>query len=285
MTVNELYRIFLTELQVVYQPSEAARISSMVFESIAGLNRSAIIKDPAQKMDEKIILKLNDCLLQLKMHKPVQYVTGEAWFSNMKLKVSPAVLIPRPETEELVNEVISFLKDNQFVSVLDIGTGSGCIAIALKKQLPDIQVTAIDISEPALLIAKQNAQQQQTDVDFVQLDFLDENTWQSIPSYDVIVSNPPYIPLAEKELLDKNVAAFEPSLALFVENNRPLIFYEKIAAFGKTHLKKSGKIFLETHENYAEETAALFNNEQYSSVIKTDIYEKQRMVLAAIRYP
>jgi release factor glutamine methyltransferase len=219
------------------------------------------------------------------MHIPVQYVTGEAWFSNMKLKVSPAVLIPRPETEELVNEVISFLKDNQIASVLDIGTGSGCIAIALKKQLPDIQVTAIDISEPALLIAKQNAQQQQTDVDFFQLDFLDENTWQTIPSYDVIISNPPYIPLAEKELLDKNVAAFEPSLALFVENNRPLVFYEKIAAFGKTHLKKSGKIFLETHENFAEETAALFNNDLYSSVVKRDIYEKQRMVVAAIRYP
>ena len=285
MTANELYRSFLAELEQVYERSEAANISSMTFESIAGIIRSALIKDPTQVLDEKILSRLQDSLLQLKMHKPVQYVIGEAWFCKMKLKVSPAVLIPRPETEELVDAAFLYLKDKPTVAILDIGTGSGCIAIAIKKKLPNTHVTAIDISNEALDIAKENSLQQQTNIDFIQLNFLDEKKWQLLPSFDVIISNPPYIPENEKQILDKNVTDFEPHLALFIESNRPLIFYEKIAGFGKTHLKGPGKIFLETHEHFTEETAALFNNDHYSAEIRKDIYEKQRMVIATRRYP
>lgn len=284
MTVNELYRSFLADLEQVYERPEAAHINSMIFESITGITRQGLIKDPNQKIDAEKISLLKDALSQLKLHKPVQYVTGEAWFYKMRLKVSSSVLIPRPETEELTEAIIAYLRDRPAAAILDIGTGSGCIAIAIKKNIPGVHVTAIDVSNEALAIAKENAAQQETSIDLMQLDFLDEKNWASIPSFDVIASNPPYIPEREKALLDKNVSAFEPHLALFVENNSPLIFYEKIAAFGKTHLKESGKIFLETHERFAEETAALFNDGHYSAEIKKDLHGKQRMVIATHRY-
>ena len=285
MTVNELYRYFLTELEGIYEKNEAANICSMLFENIAGITRPALIKEPDRVLDESTVLRLNSCLEELKDHKPIQYVTSEAWFYKMKLKVSPAVLIPRPETEELADLVISYLKDKPSANLLDIGTGSGCIAIAIKKNLPVVSVIAIDISNDALSVAKENAARVQTGIDFQKVDFLEEKMWGSLPSFDVIVSNPPYIPENEKQLLDKNVTAFEPHTALFVTNERPLIFYEKIAAFGKKHLKENGKIFLETHEDFADEVAALFNDHHYSAVIVNDMNGKQRMVIATLHSP
>lgn len=284
MTVNELYRKFLAELGDIYETSEAANISSLVFENIAGITRAGIIKEPGRILEESISTQLNHCLIRLKMHEPVQYIIGEAWFYNMKLKVSPAVLIPRPETEELVEAVIDYSKDKTDLSILDIGTGCGCIAIAARKNLPGSLVTAIDLSLDALNIAKENSSSQKTDINFIQLDFLDEKNWPSLPMFNIIISNPPYIPADEKGSLNKNVTAFEPHLALFVENNRPLIFYEKIAGFAMTHLKDNGKIFMETHEHLAEETAALFNNAYYSAIIKKDMQEKQRMVMVTRHY-
>ena len=284
MTVNELYRSLLSDLEQLYERSEAANISYMIFEHITGISRQGIIKDPGTIVDKKTEDLFVDCVKQLKMHKPVQYVIGEAWFYKMKLKVSPAVLIPRPETEELVELVTGYLHGKRGLSVLDIGTGSGCIAIAIKKNRPETNVTAIDISSDALTIAKENSIEQQTDINFIQTDFLNENIWNTLPSFDVIISNPPYIPANEQQVLDKNVVEFEPHLALFVEDNRPLLFYEKIAAFGKTHLNESGKIFLETHEQLAEETAALFNTEIYTAEIKKDLFEKQRMVIVSRRF-
>lgn len=283
MTVNELYRSLLTDLERLYPKSEATNISYLVFEHISGITRQGIIKDPEKLVDKKTEALFADCILQLKMYKPVQYITGEAWFYKMKLKVSPAVLIPRPETEELVESATSYLTGKPGLTVLDIGTGSGCIAIAIKKNKPDAFATAIDVSSEALEIARENSIAQQTEINFLQIDFLDENMWKTLPSFDVIISNPPYIPSNEKNALDKNVIEFEPHLALFVENNRPLLFYEKIAAFGKTHLNKNGKIFLETHEQYAEETAFLFNNDLYTAEIKKDLSGKKRMVIASYR--
>ena len=276
MTANELYRYFLTELEGIYEKNEAANICSMLFENIAGVTRPALIRAPDRVLDESTVLRLNSCLEELKVHKPIQYVTGEAWFYKMKLKVSPAVLIPRPETEELADLVISYLKDKPSANLLDIGTGSGCIAIAIKKNLPVVNVIAIDISNDALGVAKENAALVHTAIDFQQVDFLEEKMWGSLPSFDVIVSNPPYIPENEKQLLDKNVTAFEPHTALFVTNERPLIFYEKIAAFGKKHLKEAGKIFMEMHEDFAEEVAALFSDDHYSAVIVNDMNGKKR---------
>jgi release factor glutamine methyltransferase len=194
--------------------------------------------------------------------------------------VNDHVLIPRPETEELVEQLIKDRKSKLTdPPILDIGTGSGCIPIAIKKNLPASIVTAIDVSKDALALAKENAAMHNAYISFIQMDFLDETTWQSLPAFEIIISNPPYISLNEKENLGKNITGFEPHLALFVPDNAPLIFYEKIARFGRDHLLPNGKIYLEIHEDHAKETAALFMNYYQTVMIKKDMYGKERMIL------
>ena len=280
MTVQKLYRHFLTALKDIYSDNEAAKICDIIFEWAAGLTKPDILINPNKQLNNSTIQQFNNALEKLLLHTPVQYITGEAWFYKLKLKVSPAVLIPRPETEELVLEILNHLQGNTQSTVLDAGTGSGCIAIAIKKNAPQTTVSAIDISNEALQIAKENAARQEVAVSFLQINFLEEDSWKTLPFYDVIVSNPPYIPDNEKYLMDKNVTAHEPHTALFVPAESPLIFYEKIALFGKTHLNKNGKIFMETHEKFAESVARLFDETGYQSEIKKDMFGKDRMVMA-----
>jgi release factor glutamine methyltransferase len=280
MTIKEYYTQFLSSLKKIYSDNEAVSIIEMVFESTLQLDRTALRAFTDKAISKVDSAKLNSILDQLVIHTPVQYVLGEAWFYKMKLKVSPAVLIPRPETEELVLEVIQYAKENTAKNILDIGTGSGCIAIAIKKHVPNLVSTAIDISREALFIAMQNAATQNTHIEFLQINFLEETTHKNLSLFDIIISNPPYIPANEKELMDKNVTAYEPHTALFVADATPLIFYEKIALFGKTHLSKTGKIFLETHENFAKAVATLFEANGYKATIKQDLSGKERMVMA-----
>jgi release factor glutamine methyltransferase len=280
MMIKDLYRNFLVQLQKIYSLGEARAITDWVFEKTASLKRSDILKNP-----DKLITPVADKLIQktlqeLLLHKPVQYVLGEAWFYHMKLKVNEHVLIPRPETEELVEQLIKDRKSKLTdPAILDIGTGSGCITIAIKKSLPASKVTGIDVSTNALDLAKENAALHNTHISFLQMDFLDESTWPLLPLFDIIISNPPYIPRHEKEKLGKNVTDFEPHLALFVPDKSPLIFYEKIAAFGRHHLLPNGKIYLETHEDHAKETAALFMKHYQTVMINKDMYGKDRMIL------
>jgi len=281
MTLNDVYRKYLSGLQKLYSEGEASKITSIIFESIAGYSRQDVIKSPLIQLKDSLVEKLYKCLQELLLHKPVQYVTGEALFSGIKLKVSEAVLIPRPETEELVSAATDFISQKK-ISVLDIGTGSGCIAIALKKNNASANITAIDISRDALEIAKENAIIQNTIINFLELNFLDENNWEKLGNYTLIISNPPYIPENERSLLDKNVSAYEPDLALFVAANEPLIFYKKITDFGKTHLKPGGRIFLETHEDYTKHVAAYFIKQDYTVVIKKDMFGKDRMIIAKV---
>ena len=277
MTLNDVYRRYLAELKEICSPGEASNITAIIFESFAGLSKSDVIKDPSRLVEKPLADKLCESLQELLNHRPVQYITGEAWFCKMKLKVNESVLIPRPETEELVMAVIESVQPVK--SVLDIGTGSGCIAIAIQKNT-DAYVTAIDLSKAALSIAAENAASQKALIDFLELDFLDEGKWPLLNSYDSIVSNPPYIPETEKEWLDKNVTEYEPHLALFVAAAEPIIFYKKIAAFGKTHLNAGGKIFMETHEEYAKKVAMHFQEQGYDVVIRKDMFEKERIVIA-----
>ena len=231
MTNRQQYRIFLLQLQAIYNLNEATIITDWVLESLAGIQRFDVVKEPEKLLPDTITVALEVALAALLKHKPVQYVTREAWFYNMKLKVDEHVLIPRPETEELVKLVLDAAKDAEVLnpSILDIGTGSGCIAIAVKKNLPAASITAIDVSESALAIAKDNAAVQQTEIKFLKINFLEESQWASLPVFDVLISNPPYIPMDEKEKMDKNVTSFEPHQALFVPDRSPLLFYEKIA--------------------------------------------------------
>ena len=294
MTNKEIYRFYLQQLQQLYNTNESATITDWVFQKIAGLRRGDIIKNPADLIDPETADKLDNCLLALLQHKPVQYVLGEAWFYKMKLKVNDQVLIPRPETEELVQLVTKEWQKREDkkeiaqanvrtenltrLSMIDIGTGSGCIAIAIKKNLPESTMLAIDVSEGTLSVAKENANDHETIIEFKQINFLDESSWDALPVFDVIISNPPYIPINEKEKLDKNVTDFEPHIALFVPNNNPFLFYEKIAAFGKKHLTANGKIYVEIHEDFAKETSQCFEK-NYTVEIRKDIFEKERMLI------
>lgn len=280
MMLKELYRNFLVQLQKIYSLSEATIITDWVFEKMASLKRTDILKNPEKVISPAANALIQNTMQQLLLHKPVQYVLGEAWFYGMKLKVNKHVLIPRPETEELVEQLIKDRKSKLTdPAILDIGTGSGCIPIAIKKNLPAAKVTGIDVSKDALALAKENAVLHNTNIGFTELDFLNESIWTALGMFDIIISNPPYIPVNEKEKLEKHVTDFEPHLALFVPENSPLIFYEKIAAFGSEHLLPNGKIYLETHEDYAKETAALFHKNYQTVVIKRDMYGKERMII------
>jgi release factor glutamine methyltransferase len=279
MTIKEQYNFFLQQIQTIYNLNEATVITDWVFESLAGIKRFDMIKNPHQQANDTTIENIQFGLDALLRQKPVQYVLGEAWFYNMTLKVNEHVLIPRPETEELVQLALKESAGSR-KAILDIGTGSGCIAIAIKKNIPYADVMAIDVGKEALLVASENAAKQNTTIEFLQVDFLDEAQWAALPNFDIIISNPPYIPINEKEKLAINVVAFEPHQALFVPDDSPLMFYKKIADFGKAHLNANGKLFMETHEDYASQTANLFLQGYKEVVIKKDIFGKERMVVA-----
>lgn len=284
MTIKEYYRHYLRKLQNIYDLDEASVITNWVFENKALMKRSDVLKDQEDELDILLIEKLNIALQRLLQHEPVQYVLGETWFCNMRMKVNRYVLIPRPETEELVEWIVNYTKQHKqldaHLSILDIGTGSGCIAIALKKKLAHSTITAIDVSKDALATAKENAIDNEVKIDFIQVDFLDEATWQKLPKFNIIVSNPPYIPISEEQKLDKNVTLFEPHNALFVPDQSPLLFYEKIAAFAKKHLEEKGKVFVETHEEFANATANLFSKYFDKVELKQDMFGKNRMLKA-----
>ncbi|HZW65758.1 MAG TPA: peptide chain release factor N(5)-glutamine methyltransferase [Hanamia sp.] len=290
MTTGKAYMDLVNSLKAIYEDREADNISDWVFENVTGLKKWERRENKNGELNATHLKRLKNALKELLKHKPVQYVLKEAWFYKMKFLVDENVLIPRPETEELIEWIINDFKkerdskptmpDGRPANIIDIGTGSGCIAVALKKELPDSNITAIDISEKALSVAKKNATELNTPVNFFQINFLNENAWKPLQTYDRIVSNPPYIPFNEKEILAKNVTDFEPAIALFVENNDPFVFYKKIVEFSETHLKSGGKIYVEVHEEYAKQVKIIFENAGFISEIKRDIFGKERMVKA-----
>jgi release factor glutamine methyltransferase len=279
MTINEIYKTYLATLNQMYAAGEAIAITNIIFEYIAKCSKTDIIAKGNNQVDTAILKALQEALQKLLLHEPVQYITGEAWFYQLKFAVNKAVLIPRPETEELVLEAIQFLKNNPSKSVLDIGTGSGCIPISIKKNVPDAIVISLDVSEAALAIAKKNANANAVDIVFKNIDFLQEANYALLPTFDVIISNPPYIPENEKQQLAKNVTQYEPHLALFVPTHEPLLFYKKILIFAELHLHKTGCLFLEVHEDLANETAAIFKAKNYVVNIKKDMQGKDRMLV------
>jgi release factor glutamine methyltransferase len=279
MTIKERYNQFIISLKERYSDGEANAITNIAFEYFVKTSKQDLFLNGSKILTDEVASSLNMALTKLLKHEPIQYITNEAWFYNLKFYVTNDVLIPRPETEELVHEAISFLKINNGKRVLDIGTGSGCIAISIKKNIPQANVMAIDVSEAALGVAKENAKRNNVEVNISKINFLEENNYASFESYDVIISNPPYIPEDEKSILDKNVTEYEPHLALFVPQNGALIFYKKILSFAENHLNQNGRIFLETHENLAKETAALFIEKNYYVEIKKDMQGKERMLI------
>ena len=277
MTLKEIQQKFNIELQKIYSFGEANAITNIVLEEIVGIQKNELVTNANKNIDNNTELILENTLERLCLYEPVQYVIGFAWFYNLKFKVNNAVLIPRPETEELVYEAISFLKNNSSKKVIDIGTGSGCIPISIKKNIALASITAVDVSEDAINIAKENADTNNTAIHFYCINFLEETNFEKLNKYDLIISNPPYIPHTEK--LENNVANFEPHLALFVPENDALIFYKKILLFAENRLELNGRIMLEVHENLAKECAVLFTENNYTVNIKLDMQGKERMLI------
>jgi release factor glutamine methyltransferase len=280
MNQRNCYKHVLFALEKIYPPTEAAAITELVFADICGITRADVIRNPETLIQDDLLVSLNHILQKLTAFMPVQYAIGHAWFYHLKLKVNAHVLIPRPETEQLVDMAIDMSKKRKTLHVLDIGTGSGCIPIAIKKNCPDTNITSVDISEDALTVAKINAKANDVEINLLNINILDRQQWSNLSSYDLIISNPPYIPQSEKETMDKNVVAFEPGEALFVPDEDPLIFYRCIAELGKTKLIEGGMIFMETHELFATETAKLFRDWGYNATVINDCFEKTRFVKA-----
>jgi release factor glutamine methyltransferase len=281
MTIKEIHTKYLQTLKQIYSEGEASKMIEMIFEHTTQINKQHIILKGEEELDETIEKQLQEAFEKLLQHYPVQYIIGETWFYNLKFIVNKTVLIPRPETEELVFEAIQFLKNNGSKKVIDIGTGSGCIPISIKKNIEAANIISLDISEAALDIAKKNAILNNVHIDFRQIDFLNEDDYEELGEFDLIISNPPYIPEQEEQIMDKNVTLHEPHIALFVPQQQPLLFYEKILSFAEKHLAANGKIMLEIHEDLANETAALFTEKNYSVEIKKDMQGKDRMLIIA----
>ncbi len=264
----------MTHLKGIYEPGEASSILYLLFEEFAGIKREEIIRDGERILQEEEIQKLDKAFQELSTGRPVQYVVGHAWFCGLKFKVDERVLIPRPETEELVKLVLNMSPSPK--KILDIGTGSGCIPIAIKKSLPETEGHSMDVSEDALKLASGNAK-----LNDVSVNFLHEDILIAVPvkeSYDVIVSNPPYIPFSEKERLHKNVTTFEPHLALFVDDDDPLIFYRMIAEYAAVALTAGGKLLVEIHQELGEGVKELFERNGFAAEIIKDQFGNARFV-------
>ena len=282
MSIQEAYKKLLFQLYELYDNREAANIADMVIEFVTGQRKTDRIIYKTIPLNFEQQEQLENLTQELLQYKPVQYVLKESWFSGMKFFVDESVLIPRPETEELIEWIIQEIKENKITSdsVLDIGTGSGCIPISLKKRNEKYAVSALDISEGALKVAAKNANDLNAEINFICSDFLDEKNWNEFPVFDIIVSNPPYVKQSESETIRKIVIDFEPHLALFVPDEDPLLFYKKIARFGKDHLSKTGNIFVEINESLGKEATTLFRKENYTVEVRKDMHGKDRMLKA-----
>ena len=281
MTIRDAKQAIIQAIEPIYDNREAVNIATLLLENLTGLSKMNQFLQKQSILSAEIASKLNDCIQRLSKGEPIQYIIGKAWFMELELTVNANTLIPRPETEELVDALIKYLKanGNKKVQILEIGAGSGCIPIAIAKFYPEATITSVDFCANALTVARKNAQDIGVDINWKQLNFLDKQEWGQLGLFDIIISNPPYIRKAEAASMHTNVLAFEPHKALFVEDNDPLIFYKAIHAFCENQLNKKGAIFLEINEGLGNETAALFNT-NYSVEIKKDMQNKERMIMA-----
>jgi len=263
-----------------------------MLESVCRIDKLSVFRNKDKQLNSNEYLRIQTMIEELKKNRPIQYVLGETEFYGLKFKVDENVLIPRPETEELVEWIIKEtpppdpLQRGRKCKVLDIGTGSGCIVVSLAKHLPDAEVYALDISNEAIDVARQNARLNQVEVHFFQHDILKD---EPLPSpfadivFDCIVSNPPYVTLKEKSAMAKNVLDFEPHQALFVPDENPLLFYERIADFAHNRLKEAGSLYLETNSLYGHVAAKALEDKKFSSVqLIKDISGNDRIIIAKL---
>ena len=292
MTIKQYRAHFNKSIKHLYPTSEIDSFFFLILEEYIGFKRIDIILKSDFYIDQKSLNLMQIATKQLEQEIPIQYIIGKTEFFGLPFNINKEVLIPRPETEELVEQVIkevSLIKtcktasneatNEKQITILDIGTGSGCIAISLKKQLPGSKISAIDVSDKALRVAKKNAALNKVNINFIHLDILKTNNLDKL--YDVIVSNPPYVRELEKKEIKNNVLNNEPHLALFVDNKNPLLFYNKIAELAKKFLTKNGQLHLEINQYLGKETIKLLAEKGFKNIqLKKDIFGNDRIISA-----
>lgn len=294
MKLFEAEQYLKEQLKALYDEQEAVNIASLAIEHITGFSKTDRVSKKQEQLSGSQSDLLQNHLQRLKTGEPIQYIMNKSWFYGMELYVDKNVLIPRPETEELVKWIIDDIKasgkavfvkksteadETTLLKILDVGTGSGCIALALKKTMPKAEVWGCDVSEEALNVARRNGSTLDIRVDFQGLNFLEEAQQKLLPTVDIIVSNPPYVPLKDKEEMHSNVVDHEPHTALFVSDNDPFIFYKALAEFGKKRLYENGSIYMEIHEGLGQHVINLFRANGYTNIeLKKDMQGKDRMV-------
>ncbi|QAA80675.1 peptide chain release factor N(5)-glutamine methyltransferase [Aequorivita sp. H23M31] len=288
MNISELKFHFKSSLKGVFPSEEVQSFFDILSAKYLNLTRLEIALNPKIQISDENQNRFKEAIARLEKEEPIQYIIGESEFYGMIFKVNNSTLIPRPETEELVEWIIS---ENNYedrnipiLKILDIGTGSGCIAISLAKNLMNSEITAVDISEDALKVAQENARKNNVEVNFLQMNILESDIFSYSTrtfedKYDIIVSNPPYVRELEKSEMHPNVLNYEPETALFVKDDEPLLFYKTISALAKNSLKQNGKLYFEINEQYGRELLEFLKGEGFINIeIRKDIYGKDRMV-------
>ncbi|MDP2088957.1 MAG: peptide chain release factor N(5)-glutamine methyltransferase [Flavobacteriaceae bacterium] len=282
MKIKTYKTFFLEELKQIYPLQEIESFYKIILQHF-GIKQIDTALNPSTELKTDELLFFNDALHQLKKEIPIQYIIGEIEFYGLTFKVDKNVLIPRPETEELVQWIINDCKNHpkNSIKILDIGSGSGCIAISLAKNIPNATVFACDISEKALKIAQKNADLNSVHIHFENINILE--TELLTQQFDIIVSNPPYVRLQEKHQMKKNILENEPEIALFVDDENPLLFYDKIASLAKSHLTKNGQLYFEINQYLGNEMINLLKKYHFKNIeLKKDFYEVDRMIKAFI---
>lgn len=281
MQLQQFKKDFFKDLENKYPTTEIQSFFNILIEFKLNLSRVEAALQGDYNIENNNLEYLKKAISQLQNNTPIQYITGQTEFYGLTFNVNENVLIPRPETEELVNWIVKDFKSKTNIKILDIGTGSGCIPITLAKELPSAKVSAIDISKEALTTAKSNTVLNNVEVNFIEKDIL--NTSKLLSNFDVIVSNPPYVRELEKKQMQQNVLAHEPHLALFVKNENPLLFYEKIAELASQNLNQNGALYFEINEYLGKETAALLASKGFENIeLKKDFFGVDRMLKATV---
>lgn len=274
MTLKYFKSIMISSLSSIYEKDELNSIFNLIAEDYLKISRSKILLADEINLNEETQALFLKALERLKTYEPIQYVLGKTNFMDLEFKVDSSVLIPRPETEELVRLILK--EDLYEKEILDIGTGSGCIAISLAKNLPNTYVTAVDICKDAMEIAIENSKLNNVNIEFINADIFE---FKSEKKYDLIVSNPPYVLKSDKTLIRENVLNFEPEIALFVDDNNPLKYYEEIIDFSKNHLNENGQIFFEINDKKSKDFKNILKlNKKHKYNFFNDSFKKTRFL-------
>ncbi len=285
MLLKDFRILFNQKLANVYPQTEIDSFFFLLIEKELKLQRIDLALNTSIKLDSNQLSYFEQVVDQLQKQEPIQYILGETEFYGLTFKVTNDTLIPRPETEELVDWILNDVQDKSKLTILDIGTGSGCIPITLAKNLPNAIVYSIDVSKNALAIAKQNATSNKVNIHFIEQDILSVKNLEDIitsQKFDIIVSNPPYVRELEKKEIQANVLNNEPHLALFVTNDNPLIFYSKIADLAKNNLTESGALYFEINQYLGKETIEMLSKKGFTNELRKDLFNNDRMTKSTI---